>query len=70
MFSVDQLCAKDKLVIKDEIKDSIHCGGRPNTVPAPLHFYGHDVTLVFKSDSATTAKGFYVKYNMTRLRSG
>lgn len=61
-------CAKDNLVIKDEIKDTGELCG--DSLPAPMHFYGHDVTLTFKSDGTTTAKGFYVKYNMTRLRSG
>ena len=69
-FVVYPTCASDKLVLSDEIDSSTQCGGSANQLPPPLELKGKKVQFAFTSDEDTSAAGFYLNYNITRLQQG
>lgn len=63
-------CEYDKLVISDELGGNTQCGGRQDTVPAPMELRGRKVQLAFTTNEDSSASGFYLKYNITKIRQG
>lgn len=65
-----QRCEYDKLVISDELGGNTQCGGSQDRVPAPMELRGRKVQLAFTTNEDSSASGFYLKYNITKIQQG
>ena len=69
LLSDSKNCAKDQLLIEDDLgRSHTLCG--VETTPPRMTFYGHQVKLSFRSDSSITYKGFYLRYSLSPLPKG
>ncbi|XP_068695415.1 zinc metalloproteinase nas-39-like [Montipora foliosa] len=65
-----QQCQHDKLVLSDELGGNTQCGGGEDRVPPPLELNGRKLQFAFTTDGDTSAGGFYLKYNITKIQQG